>query len=100
MPTAAAVPSEALIDVLVLVDAGAEDLRPVAAEQEDRHDPADDHDRAGDGERVTDVVGAELGERERLATEDRGEDAEGDEDQIDAERHRRDVAQVHRALER
>ena len=42
-------------DALVLVQAGAEDLRAVAAEQEDRGDPADDHHRAGDVERVADV---------------------------------------------
>ena len=72
MPTAAAVSSEALTMCLVLVEAGAEDLRAVAAEQEDRGHPADDHHRAGDVERVADVdvghvVGNGIVSRPRIA---------------------------------
>ena len=76
---------------LVLVQAGAEDLRAVAAEQVDRCHPADDHHRAGDVERLADVRRDVARELDGLASQDRREHAERDQDEVGAEGHRWDV---------
>ena len=63
---------------LVLIEAGTEDIGAVAAADGDRDDPAEDHERAGEGQRVLNI--GRGGEDGQLATPHDGHQAHDEHD--------------------